>query len=79
MEFTKEQLDFTKVENRKAFIMYIESGHYDGLHVDGNGRLAIVEVTKGESMIVKVLNDKDWWECIEYGKNGYAQCDWVER
>lgn len=77
LKFTREQLDFTQVEVRAEFIKNTPSDTYSGLTI--GGALTIVEVEQGESMIVKRLNEKDWWECIEYGENGYAQGDWVER
>jgi hypothetical protein len=71
-----ENLDFTDIEQRKAFIHANESSLYFGTSVDG--KEVIVQLDKGKGMTVKYLNEKNWYECINYDENGYRECDWLE-
>lgn len=76
--FSKEELDFTNYEVRRAFIENTPSGRYDGL-VAGDGKLAVVTVEKGESMVVYALNEKDWYEWIEYDEEGFRMSEGVTK
>ena len=68
------------IQDRAARVKFIDtapSGAYVGTTVDGNE--VVVVVQKGRAMDVKYLNDKGWYECIEYDRKGNYQCDWVEK
>lgn len=73
----KEPLYFSEIGVRKLFVNSVPSGLYTGKTVDGKD--VVVQVDKGKGMDVKYLNDKGWYECVEYNSSGWLQCEWVEK
>lgn len=70
-------LDFSEVSIRKTFVNNVPSGSYYGKTVDGKD--VVVHVDNKKGMDVKYLNDKGWYECVEYNSSGWLQCEWVEK
>lgn len=64
----KPILSFDNPEEIKKFIADNESNIYSGKNVEGQD--VIVNLEKGKGMIVKTLNNKNWWEWVEYDESG---------
>jgi hypothetical protein len=69
--------NISDIKVRIEMINTMESGTYHFKTVDSMPAMVVVD--KGKGMDVKYLNEKLWWECIEYNKEGIYQCDWVEK
>ena len=69
--------DVSTPEARKLIIDTWETGTTE--LVNHEGYICLLEIVKGESMIIKRLNEKNWYECNEYDQDGFITCDFVEK
>ena len=69
--FTREELNFADRKTRAKFIAENPNEGFSGRN--DKGELVYVGVGKdGEGMVVKTQHPEkpNWWECVEYDKDG---------